>query len=295
MIARFCVRLGVLVSFCLAAAADEAPRETVQFKASDGLQVTADVYVVDKSSDRPFLILLHQARWSRGEYIEVAPWLNDLGYNCMAVDLRSGNTINGVVNETAKVARETERPDSCCACEPEIVAAVGYVRKQYNPEDVVLVGSSFSASLALRLAGEKPGLVGGVVAFSPGEFFTSEGKCDDWILQSAMKIKDLPVFIAWKKGESDAWGDIAKKIPSEKRTVFVPEEGGHHGARALWESTPGSEVVRAAMKAFLEKYYPVAPKGAEEEAEVEAEEASPPPDEPGESDEGDEIEPRGEQ
>ena len=40
--------------------------ETVTFKASDGIRVTADLYMAHESS-APFIILYHQAGYSRGE------------------------------------------------------------------------------------------------------------------------------------------------------------------------------------------------------------------------------------
>lgn len=69
--------------------------KTITFPSKDGLTLTADLYIMhDKSA--PFIVLFHQARWSRGEYEEIAPRLNMMGFNCMAVDLRSGGQVNGV-------------------------------------------------------------------------------------------------------------------------------------------------------------------------------------------------------
>ena len=83
-------------------------QQKISFPAKDGIEVTADLYFL--ASDKPYVILLHQARYSRGEYIEIAPKIVNLGYNCIAVDLRSGNEVNGVVNETAKRAKERACP-----------------------------------------------------------------------------------------------------------------------------------------------------------------------------------------
>jgi hypothetical protein len=74
-------------------------QKKITFKASDGLQITADLYILNPS-ENSFIILFHQARWSRGEYLEIAPKLNKLGFNCMAVDQQSGGEINNIVNET---------------------------------------------------------------------------------------------------------------------------------------------------------------------------------------------------
>ena len=77
--------------------------KTVHYKSKDGIQITADLYMSHKTS-APFIVLFHQARWSRGEYREIAPKLNKMGFNCLAVDQRSGDAVNGVENETKKSA-----------------------------------------------------------------------------------------------------------------------------------------------------------------------------------------------
>src|SRR6185436_15003460 len=72
------------------------------FKAKDGLNITADWYPV--SSEMPIILLCHQAKSSRGEFSETALKLNKFGFNCLAIDLRSGEESNGVLNETTKEA-----------------------------------------------------------------------------------------------------------------------------------------------------------------------------------------------
>ena len=83
--------------------------ETITFKASDGISVTADLYMPHKAT-APFIILYHQAGYSRGEYRSIAPQLNEMGFNCMAVDQRSGDKVNGVINETHKGAVASKLP-----------------------------------------------------------------------------------------------------------------------------------------------------------------------------------------
>ena len=46
--------------------------KTVIYKSHDGLLITANLYLSHKA-DAPFIILFHQAGWSRGEYKETAP------------------------------------------------------------------------------------------------------------------------------------------------------------------------------------------------------------------------------
>jgi hypothetical protein len=72
--------------------------EGVTFPAADGLSVNADLYSVPKA--RAFLVLCHRSHFHRGEYAEIAPRLAQLGYDCMAIDQRSGMNVFGGVNET---------------------------------------------------------------------------------------------------------------------------------------------------------------------------------------------------
>ena len=77
------------------------------FPSKDGLTTTADWYPVN--SDYPIILLCHQNRFSRGEYVETAPRLNKLGFNCMAIDQRVGEEVNGVRNETAAECKKHGR------------------------------------------------------------------------------------------------------------------------------------------------------------------------------------------
>src|SRR4051812_45624084 len=98
---------------------------TITFASRDSLMITADLYKTDDNA--PFMILFHQAGYSRGEYNEIARKLNKLGYNCLAVDLRAGEEINGVKNETAARAKEKKKPTEYLDAEQDMIAAINYV------------------------------------------------------------------------------------------------------------------------------------------------------------------------
>ena len=85
------------------AQSDTSPFLTITFSSADDTQLTADVYAPHDKSN-PFIVLCHQAGWSRGEYRDIAPKLNQLGFNCMAIDQRSGEAVNDVANETFAAA-----------------------------------------------------------------------------------------------------------------------------------------------------------------------------------------------
>ncbi len=223
--------------------------ETVYFKSEDNLDIAAELYL---SSDRkaPFIILFHQAGWSRGEYTEIAPALNKLGFNCLAVDLRSGGEVNSIKNITnqnaVRAAKETKYVHSI----PDMKSAIEYVSKQYKPEKLIIWGSSYSSALSLKLAGDMKDKISAVIAFSPGEYFVSQGKPRDFITSSAVKISQ-PVFVTSARDEKNSWWGIYVAIPSTQKSYFLPESEGNHGSRALWSKFSDSKAYWVAVTKFL--------------------------------------------
>jgi dienelactone hydrolase len=203
-------------------------QKKVTFLAKDGLIVTADLYM--SNDTLPWMVLCHQADYSRGEYLETAKKFNKLGYNCLAIDQRSGDQVNGVVNETAMLADAKRKKITYMDAEQDMIAAVDYAYKK-SGKKVVLVGSSYSASLALKIAAENE-KVKAVMAFSPGEYFENKLNVKDKI-----KNLDKPVFVTSSKEEASAVTALVKDIKSTIKTQFIPSTKGEHGSKALWKSS----------------------------------------------------------
>lgn len=221
----------------------------ITFKSGDGLKVSADLYMPHEK-EAPFIVLCHRAGWSRGEYNEIAPWLNGLGYNCMAIDQRAGGKINMVVNETLQEAamqgKDTGYPDAI----PDIVAAVTYAKKKFAKNKLILMGSSYSSSLAIIITANNPDLIDGVVSFSPGEYFREYGMPADHVKSHAARLT-VPIFIS--AGSSELFGaqQLFDAVPGENKQLFVPKKSGRHGAESLWESNPIHMEYRKALQEFL--------------------------------------------
>lgn len=225
-------------------------QKQITFPSNDTVSIVADLYVAHDTS-APFIILFHQAGYSRGEYQEIAPKLNEMGFNCLAVDLRSGNAANGIENLTAKNARSAGKPTKYVHTIPDIEAAIEYVRNNdLANENPIIWGSSYSSSLVLKCASYTD--IRGVLSFSPGEYFRNDGKPGDFITSSVKTIKS-PVFITSAKSEKDNWWKMYEMITSEK-TYFLPESQGKHGSSALWEKTNGNEEYWKAVKSFLTQF-----------------------------------------
>jgi len=123
-----------IVSFALLTISARAkdPYEKITFNSTDGLTITADLYSPHKKLSTPFIILCHQARSSRGEYREIAPRLNELGFNCMAIDQRSGDSLKGIENETAANAKKAQKTKNHVDAEQDIIAAIRYAKNHLS-------------------------------------------------------------------------------------------------------------------------------------------------------------------
>jgi len=177
----------------------------------------------------------------------------------MAVDQRSGGSVNGIDNATHAAAKAaglgTDYPDAM----PDMIAALELARAKYGKRKVIAWGSSYSSALVLKIAGTHPELVDGVLSFSPGEYFESFGKSKTWISESAGAIV-CPVWITSAKKEEASWMPIFEKIKGDKKFSFLPETAGNHGSRALWEKFEDSEAYWYSVEKFLTVHFADKPK-----------------------------------
>ncbi|MEO8845462.1 MAG: dienelactone hydrolase family protein [Kofleriaceae bacterium] len=222
---------------------------TIQFPAGDGVTVTADVYA-PLPATAPFIVLFHQAGYSRGEYRTIAPRLNQLGFNAMAVDARSGEATGGVGNETAASACKLGKPTNYVDAIADLKAAVAQARTLAQGK-LLVWGSSYSSALVLVLGTELH--ADAVLSFSPGEYFDDQGKSKTWVAEHA-KTLTVPVFITSAHSEAGEWAPIAAAIDPAKLTTFVPATAGHHGSSTLWPTQPDREASWTAVTAFLKPF-----------------------------------------
>lgn len=241
---KLLLTLLIIVSFQLSA------QKKINFKSSDDLEITAEKYFSNPET-APLIILFHQAGWSRGEYIEIAPKLNQLGYNCIAVDQRSGGEINGVINETHERAKGQKLATKYTDAEKDMIAAILYVKENYSEaKKLIIWGSSYSSALVLKIAGDGRVNVDAVLSFAPGEYFESMGESANFIGESAQNIM-VPTFITSAKSEKQNWWSIYESIPAIGKDFFIPNTEGQHGSRALWEKFPEHKEYWMAVESFL--------------------------------------------
>ena len=218
--------------------------DKIEIQSTDGLTISADYYPSEKKS-LGVILLCHQAGWSRGEYTKTGPWLASLGYDAIAIDQRSGRTINGIKNLVAEQAKKNKLDTNYISAKPDIEAAIQAISKRFK-QKIILLGSSYSAGLAVRLAGEGHPKLKAIAAFSPGEYYENKS----YLQEVLGKIK-VPTFITASKKEVQQYQQLWKLIPTNVLTLSVPNSRGHHGSRALWKSKTGYQEYRAEFQRFL--------------------------------------------
>lgn len=191
----------------------------IAFQSKDGLLVTGDDYSIE--NPRGFILLCHRSHSNRAEYRETAPKLNTLGYSCLAIDQRSGMKVFGTSNETK---------DYAYTC--------------HGNKPIILLGSSYSATLALLVAfcTDK---VKAVIAFSPGEYLKGINVANE------IALLEKHVYVTSAKSEIEQAFEVVRYL--RLLTQYKPEEAGAHGAKILWESVEGYEKHWAELTKFLDK------------------------------------------
>ena len=217
---------------------------TINFYAKDSVLITADTYYLENV--QPTVLLCHQAGFSRGEYMDTAKKLNDLGFSCMAIDQRSGKEVNGIINQTVIDANSKIKNVGYSGAKQDLEAAIDHLYENNGNRPIILVGSSYSASLALWIGSEND-KIKAVAAFSPGEYLTNLD------LAATISPLSIPVFVTSSKRETAPVEKLLRNVDPQYLTHFKPKVKGIHGSRVLWDTTLGHENYWKAFKTFLQE------------------------------------------
>lgn len=220
-------------------------KTSVEFPSKDGLMISADLYEIDPT--KPIILLCHQAGYNKYEYTDIAPRLNKMGFNALAIDQRSGGTFANQPNETYNRAIENgnEKIDFTDAIQ-DIESAINFLTEKYQ-QKIILWGSSYSSSLALHIAVKNKN-VKAVISFSPGDYF---GKSLPSLKTIFPKI-DQPFLVTSSKEEAAELKQLLNNLkPGEHQSQFIPTSEGFHGSRALWIDQKGADEYWAAIESFL--------------------------------------------
>lgn len=215
------------------------------FPSLDKLNCSGKLYFID-TLNRPVILMFHQAGYNKTEYDSIAKKVVPLGFICASIDLRSGGTLNDSLNLTYEEALKENLPTGYLDAEQDIIGAMIYMRDIFQAKQIILWGSSYSASLVLKQAKEYQ-LISAALAFSPGEYFGTD-------LDVATTINGLnkPVFITCAKSENTPeLSGIVRACNGKGTVFFVPRAEGRHGSSALWPDNPNAHEYWRAVEKFL--------------------------------------------
>lgn len=169
-----------------------------------------------------------------------------MGYNCLALDLRSGGNFAGKPNATAERAADKGIKHQMVDAQADIRAAIDFLFKKYD-QKVIVWGSSYSSSLAL-LEGVSNDKVEAIIAFSPGDYFGEAAPS----LRRAFAKADKPFLVTSSKAEAPALTALIGAISlNDNQSQFTPKSDGFHGSKALWTGQKGAEEYWEAVVSFL--------------------------------------------
>jgi pimeloyl-ACP methyl ester carboxylesterase len=222
-----------------AAPATALAPETLTRTLPDGLEMTADYYSQPGKLPGPIVVACHMAGSSRGEFAKIAPEFLRYGCSLLAVDLRAGKERNGVVNQTsAAFEKKHGRPATYAEAYPDVVEAVKWARETRPEAKLILLGSSYSAALAVAYAGREPTAVDAVLAFSPGEYI------EGWTVALDARKVTVPVHVSCGNGpeEKGRTMRIYNALDKKLRSSYFPADSivAPHGAEILAQEDEGA-------------------------------------------------------
>lgn len=218
-------------------------KSKIEFYSKDSLILTADHYFSDK--EYPYILFFHSENSSRGEFESIAYRFTKMHYNCLAVDLRTGDKFGYVKNESVPRDSGSFIDRRLKNGEQDILAAIEFAQT-LTDKNLILFGSSSSASLSLKVATELTN-IDAVMALSPGEYFKP-----DFSIQNMAPEFKIPIFIAGNKIEEPYLKDIFFELKDEYKSLVNPSENSvGRGAELLSEENPANNEYWMAVLIFI--------------------------------------------
>ena len=259
MKSRFFLAIAVILwASCTSEIKTEAPKENspaseISFYTPDSIQIFGDLYEVDKQKST--ILLFHQGGSNaRGEYSAIIPRLIEAGFNVLAIDQRMGGQAYGSYNRTLANIPSNRFGDGYTYCDAynNLESALDFIISSGFTAKKILWGSSYSASLAIKLAHQKETDVQAVLAFSPA----AGGPMQACNPNEYFQTLKTPLLLLRPPGEmenesSKAQFDLAKSFNHE---TYVPSHGVHGSSMLVKERVENDvEACWEVVLAFLSK------------------------------------------
>ena len=153
----------------------------------------------------------------------------------------------GFFNETARSAEENNLGTSYIDAKQDIITAIAYASANTDKE-IILWGSSYTASLSLMVAAEDS-LVSKVVAFSPGEYLSNQS-----MVKNAVVNLEIPVFITSSSAEFDIIvRPVISALTKANVTEHKPKGMSDHGSKTLWQQGKESTLIYTKVCRFMKE------------------------------------------
>lgn len=137
--------------------------EKIFLKTKDGIKIASDFYNVENPVG--WCVLIHMMPATKESWNDFAIELQSHGYESLAIDLRGHGESDGGPNGYLNFSDQENQKSIL-----DLEAAVDYLikKKSAKPENIIVMGASIGANLALQYIVNSP--VGGKIAvlFSPG-------------------------------------------------------------------------------------------------------------------------------
>lgn len=231
-----------LLAACQTVATPTFSETDIQTVSEDGVQIHGYAFGSELNSDAPLILLFHQGGSNaRGEYSDLAPWLQEAGYRTLAWDLRSGGEWYGGSNQTKAGLNEGVASGFCDAY-PDMEAALSYAHERDPDGPIIIWGSSYSAALVFQLAAKHPDKVDALLAFSPASGDPLEGcRAKLWAGQVSVPALGVSPTTEMEREPVQEQRAILEAAGIDYRVV----ENGIHGSSMLLDARTEQDMSEA--------------------------------------------------
>lgn len=224
--------------------------EEVSFITTDGVEVFGDLYTSKNSKGT--LLLFHQGGSNaRAEYEGILERLQNFGLTILAIDQRSGGQMYGSYNRTI-YNMDPFVGYPMCAAYTDLEASLQYALDNNLSNPIIVLGSSYSAALAVQLAAKYQDSIDGILAFSPA----SGGPMADCKIDPYVDGLEVPLMVFRPTNEAQIPSVVEQleMVRAAGHEVYVAENGNHGSSLLHPDRVEGSVAENwAAVEEFIIK------------------------------------------
>ena len=205
----------------------------ITFYTSDSIRVFGDLYEIDKKAAT--ILLFHQGGANaKGEYKTIIPELIKRHFNILAIDQRLGGQLYGKYNRTVADISYNDFSYNYTYCDvyADMEGALNFIIDLEFSKNIIVWGSSYSASLAIQLASKHQNEISGVLAFSPASRGMQDCRPDEYF-----KTIQIPLLLLRpsKEMEIESARNQFSLAQQFSHQVYVAEYGTHGSSMLVEE------------------------------------------------------------